>query len=261
MIGYPLKNSFSIDFFTHKFSPHGLSDYDYKNFPLESLDFLPALIEQHPTLAGFNITVPYKQSIIQYLDQLDESAVEVGAVNCVKVVATDYRDTFTKAKLWSMDYGLKTIGYNTDVFGFDESLKNFLPQNCTTKALILGTGGAAKAVSCVLKKRQIPFQFVSRNPASGIPYSQVTESTIHSINVLINCTPLGMFPDTEKCPDIPYEYITDKHFCYDLIYLPEETQFLKKCREQGAKTKNGLEMLHLQAEKSWEIWTAPDYRP
>ncbi len=238
LIGYPLKNSFSENYFTTKFKELGLHDHLYQNFPIEHIDRFKSLLETHPELKGLNVTIPYKESVIPFLNELDISALNVGAVNCINI---------TNGKL---------IGYNTDVYGFELSLLPLLAYKNIQYALILGTGGAAKAVAVVLNKLGIHYQFVSRNrTAKNIDYEDLTEDIFTKNKLLVNCTPLGMFPNTEGAPDIPYQWITPDHICYDLIYLPAETQFLTRSQNQGATIKNGLEMLHLQAGKSWKIWT------
>lgn len=237
LIGYPLKNTFSEQYFNSKFLSLGLMDYSYHNFPLTSLDELPALFEHHPNLKGFNVTIPFKEQIIPMLTQLDETARLAGAVNCVKINETD------------------KIGYNTDVYGFEQSLLPFIEGKTITGALILGNGGAAKAVKAVLEKTGIKHTTVVRKPSpETLLYTDITKNILQQNNLLINCTPAGMFPNTDEFPPVPYEWVSNQHLAYDLIYLPVETGFLKRCKQQGAETKNGLEMLHLQAEKSWEIW-------
>jgi shikimate dehydrogenase len=242
LIGYPLKNSFSENYFNSRFLSLALLDHVYRNFPIEHISGITALLESHPHLQGFNVTIPHKQTIIPYLDELHENAREANAVNCVKISR-------------SRNGEQKLIGYNTDVYGFEMSLLPLIEGRKPLQALILGTGGAAKAVAFVLRKHHIVYTFVSRKPGNdALTYEELNPETMASHTLIVNCTPVGMFPDTEVAPLIPYAYITQKHIAYDLIYLPVETLFLKQFREQGATTKNGLEMLHLQAEKSWEIW-------
>jgi shikimate dehydrogenase len=237
LIGYPLKNTFSENYFNSKFLSLGLMDYHYQNFPLTNISELAELLVNHPNLKGLNVTLPYKEHIIPMLSQLDESALLAGAVNCIKITGT------------------QTIGYNTDVYGFEGSLIPFIKGHNLTGALVLGNGGAAKAVKAVLTKLGIKHLTVTRTPSPNtILYSELTAETIQQNNLLINCTPAGMFPNTDEFPPIPYHQVTHHHLAYDLIYLPVETEFLKRCKQQGAHTKNGLEMLHLQADKSWEIW-------
>lgn len=231
LIGHPLGHSFSKTYFTEKFEREGI-DACYENFDLKDLNLLSSLLQQHPDLCGFNVTIPYKEAILPYLDELDPAAREVGAVNTVKVLNNR-----------------RLIGYNTDIIGINSSLSN--PHS----ALLLGTGGASKAVQYVLRKHHIPYHLVSRNPEkSDLTYQNLTPEIIQSHLLIINATPVGMAPHCEEAPLIPYEAITQKHILFDLIYNPEETLFLRYGREQGAKTINGLTMLHAQAEASWEIW-------
>ncbi len=242
LIGYPLSHSFSAQYFAKKFSDGHISDAGYHLFPLEDISILPQLIEQQPDLEGFNITIPYKESILPYLDHLTAEATDIGAVNCVKIDR-------------NQPSGVKLTGYNTDIYGFKESLVPLLKSYHQT-ALILGTGGASKAVSFALKQMGIAYTLVSRSGQrdTTIHYSQITENLINKSLIIINSTPAGMYPHTESCPDIPYQFLGSKHILFDLIYNPAETKFLKMGREAGATTLNGLKMLELQAEKSWEIW-------
>jgi len=236
LIGYPLSHSFSKGYFAEKFLKENITDANYDVFPLEKIDDFTALYQNKENLIGLNVTIPYKQQVIPFLDELDETSANIGAVNTVK---------FTQGK---------RIGYNTDAYGFEMSLKPML-QSHHTNALILGTGGASKAVEYVLKKLGISFQYVSRNKSDHtISYEQLDEFIIHNSKLIINSTPIGMYPNVDVAPNIPYNAISEKHLLYDLVYNPEETLFLKKGKEKGAQTKNGLEMLYLQAERSWEIW-------
>lgn len=237
LIGFPLKNSFSSTYFNDRFKLHQMTDHIYQNYALATIDELPKLLADTPELLGFNVTIPHKQSIIRLLDELDETALAVGAVNCVK------RNQING----------KLVGYNTDVYGFEHTILPYVKK--VKKALVLGTGGAAKAVAYVLHKHQIPFTYVSRDPQKDqLGYEQLTKAVMQANQLIINCTPLGMFPNVEQAPDIPYQFIHSGHIAYDLIYLPKQTLFLKNCHEQGAIIHNGLDMLHLQADKSWEIW-------
>lgn len=239
LLGKNISYSFSSGYFTEKFDSLGLNDSKYVNFDIETIiDFKKVYTDYASVLHGMNVTIPYKQQIIPYLDILDAVADEIGAVNTIK---------FTKNG--------KLKGYNTDIYGFQKSLEPLL-ENFHQKALILGTGGASKSVVYVLKKLSIDVLIVSRKPTNEneISYDQITENIMEDYNIIINCTPLGTFPETDKCPDIPYEFITNKHLLYDLIYNPSMTTFLKKGKEKGAILKNGFDMLQLQAEKSWEIW-------
>ncbi len=237
LIGFPLEHSFSYKYFTKKFKEEKI-DADYKNFPIENIKSLPEIIEKHSNLLGLSVTSPYKKQVIPYLDKLDISAEKVGAVNCIKIDRTNKTPVL--------------IGYNTDVFGFTESLKLLLTSKIKT-GLILGTGGAAKAVEYSLQKLDITYKFVSSSSKATniLSYSGLTKEIIKENLLIINATPLGMLPETDKFPKIPYEFINKEHTCFDLIYNPEETVFLRKSKQKGAKISNGLKMLELQAEKAW----------
>jgi shikimate dehydrogenase len=235
LIGFPLGHSFSARYFSDKFSREGILDCVYNNYPIEIIEELPGLIASE-SLSGFNVTIPYKESVIEYLHQIDETAEAIGAVNCVKI---------TDGKL---------IGYNTDVFGFTEALKNLIGAE-KLEALILGTGGSSKAVAYSLAQLGINYQFVSRRKkAEWFTYNELNKDIIESHPLIINTTPMGMHPNVGDYPSIPFEYITADHMLFDLIYNPAETEFIRRGREQGAKAINGLEMLYFQAEKNWEIW-------
>ena len=235
LIGFPLTHSFSVRYFTEKFQREGITDCVYKNFPIENIEELSTLLKNE-SLSGLNVTIPYKESVIEYLNEIDDTAQAIGAVNCIK---------FTNGKL---------IGYNTDVFGFRESLKTYLA-NAKVKALILGTGGSSKAVAFVLNQLNIPYTYVSRRKkAEWLTYHDLTTDIIMEHKLIINTSPIGMYPDNESSPLLPYEFLTNGHYLYDLIYNPEETLFLRLGASHGAHIKNGLEMLYLQAEKNWEIW-------
>jgi len=240
LIGYPLTHSFSEGYFTEKFAREGISDqFRYETYPLAQLSELPALIASKPGLLGLNVTIPYKEAVIAYLDELSPAAAEIGAVNTI---------LFKEGK---------SIGYNTDVIGFENSLATFLRANGgpSANALILGTGGAAKAIAWVLGKNKVNFHYVSRNPSAGqISYEDVNEELCAGIDLIVNTTPLGMAPNIETCPDIPYHCLGKGHRLYDLVYNPAETLFLKHGRLQGAANLNGLAMLHGQAEAAWSIW-------
>lgn len=233
LIGKSLDHSFSKRYFDNKFSRDG-SERIFELFPLERISEFPSLLASEPLLAGVAVTIPYKESILPYLDELDETALLTGAVNCISI--TD-----------------KLTGYNTDVTGFEESLKPLLEAN-HTGALIFGTGGASKAVQFVLKKLGIPFSLVSRDPAKGISYTSIDAAMIKRYPVLINCTPLGMAPHLEGFPEIPYENLSSENLLFDLIYNPAETIFLKEGIRRGARTENGLKMLEIQAEANLAIW-------
>lgn len=237
LIGYPLAHSFSPGYFAEKFQRENI-DAEYTAFPLPAIEDFPRLLSMRPGIRGLNVTIPYKQAVIPYLADTDEVAKAIGAVNCI-----DIRSGIAK-------------GYNTDVLGFEQSLVPLLqPQH--THALVLGTGGASLAVCYVLKKLGISFQNVSRNKKPGVlSYNDLTEEIIFMHPLIINTTPLGMQPHTDECPALPYNAISSNHLLYDLIYNPAETRFLSLGKAQGAAIKNGLEMLHLQAEASWHIWNS-----
>jgi len=241
LIGYPLSHSFSAKYFAKKFELENIPDTDYQLFPLKDISEVTSLIALQPDLQGFNVTIPYKISILPYLNSISEAAKSVGAVNCVKIS----RGTS----------GIKLTGYNTDVYGFRESLMQAL-KPFHRNALVLGTGGAAKAVCYTLHELGIEYTMVSRtgNEESILSYSQLSENIINNNLLIINTSPVGTFPDIDNCPDIPYQFLGSKHLLFDLIYNPSETKFLRLAREAGAGTLNGSKMLELQAEKSWEIW-------
>jgi shikimate dehydrogenase len=267
LIGFPLGHSFSQKYFTEKFDKEKITGTEYKLFPLEDISMLPALIAAHPGLRGLNVTVPYKEAVLPYLDKLDETAEAVGAVNCISVaphtglLSGEKSTEAPHSELQARDSKPQTpnyrlTGYNTDVHGFRQSIKPFLEMH-HERALILGTGGASKAVHHVLTQIGIECYFVSRDPAGRQKhffYSELTEYVIKAFPLIINTTPLGMYPAVNDLPPIPYEYITPRHLLYDLVYNPAETLFLKKGKGQGAATINGLSMLYAQAEKAWEIW-------
>lgn len=243
LIGFPLSHSFSAGYFAKKFEAENIHDCEYKNFELPSIEHLTPTIVNNPYLCGFNVTIPYKEQVIPYLNYLDPEAQEIGAVNTVKVIRKQGK--------------IELHGYNTDTFGFRETLKPLLASH-HNKALILGTGGAAKAVEFVLKKLGLDVVYVSRNPQEGeVSYQELNEVAIKNFPLIINSTPLGMYPKVDICPEIPYQFLTSDNLLYDLIYNPEETLFLKKGKEKGALTQNGLGMLKLQAEKAWEIFNKP----
>jgi len=237
LIGKNIAYSFSKKYFTEKFALGNLSNCTYDNFDIQSIEAFPTIISDNPELKGLNVTIPYKEAVIPYLDQLSDKAAKIGAVNVIR---------FTKKG------NLK--GYNSDYYGFMKSLEPLL-QPHHQKALILGTGGAAKAVAFALEQLGLLYTFVSREVgANRIHYDQIKATTFDHYQIIINCTPLGTSPNIEAFPPIPYEYFTHKHIAFDLIYNPEETLFLKKAKQQGAITKNGYEMLVLQAEKAWKTW-------
>ena len=239
LIGYPLSHSFSPGYFAAKFEREGLADCRYEAYPLASLNLLPKLLAENPNLEGLNVTIPYKSSVMTLLDEISDEARSIGAVNIIKI-----KDG-------------KLIGHNSDVYGFEVSLRNFLPNPLPQgmKALVLGTGGAAKAVLFVLGKMGIPFQSVSRQAgAKNIGYEAISKEILQSHRLVVNTTPLGMSPDINACPPIPYHWLTPHHHCYDLVYNPEKTRFLALAQAAGCPIQNGLPMLYLQAERAWEIW-------
>ena len=240
LIGYPLSHSFSKKYFGDKFIQEDIKDHSYSLFPIERIDGLPLLLQSFPDLKGLNVTIPYKEYVLDFLDEIDEDAAAIGAVNTI---------TINNGKL---------KGYNTDVYGFKISLLNLIGKTKIENGLILGTGGAAKACAYILSKLEIPFKYVSRTKKEGqFVYSELSEQVINNHQLIINTSPLGMYPKIHSCPDIPYHNLSTKHYLYDLVYNPEVSEFLKRGKEQGAAIKNGLEMLHLQAEKAWEIWNTP----
>lgn len=240
LIGFPLTHSFSKKYYLEKFRKERIADAAYELYPIEAIEELPFLL-QSEALAGINVTIPYKIAVMKYLDSISPEAEAVEAVNCIRI-----EDDGRGEK--------KLTGYNTDVFGFEKSLKPLLkPQH--RKALVLGTGGAAKAVVYTLSQLGIAYKMVSRTPRTDfLAYKELTAEIIQTHTLIINTTPLGTYPDVDGCPDIPYGHINAGHLLYDLVYNPAVTAFLKKGGLQGATVKNGMEMLELQAEKNWEIW-------
>ncbi len=239
LIGYPLIHSFSKEYFNSKFEAEGLNA-EYVNFQIPSINELREVISGTANLSGLNVTIPYKEKVIAYLDELDACAAEIGAVNVIKFVQRRGK--------------LKLKGYNSDWKAFAQTLEGLL-KPCHRKALILGTGGASKAVAYALKILGVEYQFVSRTPKNGmLAYEDLEENVIQDHTIIINTTPLGMYPNIDNFPPIPYEYLTPNHLLYDLLYNPERTTFMKKGEEYGAEVKNGLEMLLLQAFIGWQIW-------
>ncbi len=235
LIGKSLGHSFSKRYHNARFENERI-DAVYDNYELVNASEVRRLFENTPELIGVNVTIPFKSDVMPLLDQVDNAAKQVRAVNTI------VRD------------GTRLIGHNTDVYGFEVSLTRFLTRPLD-RALVLGTGGAAKAVGYVLEKMQIEFDYVSRSPGVGVlTYREITAELIVSHKLIVNCTPLGMEPDTSTLPDVPYHAMTDEHFVFDLVYNPRKTLFLARSEEHGASVENGLEMLHLQADRSWEIW-------
>ncbi|MFC0876102.1 shikimate dehydrogenase family protein [Saccharicrinis sp. FJH2] len=242
LLGYPLGHSFSKKYFTEKFEKEGLADHEYVNFELDSIDRFPEILDYKHEVYGLNCTIPYKQQVMQYLDDIDDEAYEVGAVNTIKFI----REESGRIEL---------VGYNTDIIGFENSLMPMLSEK-HKKALILGTGGASKAVKHVLTKNNITFVSASIEELqeNEIGYDAIDETMIKDHLIIINATPLGTFPKVDACPDIPYNALTSDHVLFDLVYNPEITKFMSNGIEKGASVKNGLEMLHGQAEAAWKIW-------
>lgn len=241
LIGSAVSHSFSKSYFDEKFFREGLRDHSYQLFPLEKIDEFEEFVKNTKGLNGLNVTLPYKEDIIQFMDEVDPEAKQIGAVNVVKV---------TDGKL---------KGFNTDSAAFFETLEKWLPKDKSIKALILGSGGSSKAVRQALTKLNISFQTISRDKGKGLlTYEDLKKDPkiIKETLLVINTTPLGMFPKTDNFPAIPYESLTKDHFVYDLIYNPARTIYLQKAEMRGAIIKNGLEMLHIQAEKSWQIWNS-----
>lgn len=244
LIGGSLKNTFSKDYLTQKFEAQNLP-FVYQNFELKNIDELLPLIKKNELLSGLNVTIPFKESVLPLLTQLHKSAAQIGAVNCIKINRNSDK--------------IELIGYNTDAFGFKTSLVKFIPTNFSGKALILGTGGASKAVQFVCDQLGIEFTLATSqentNNSKSINYKLIDNQIINSHQLIVNTTPLGMFPHADNMPPINFQAITSNHFCFDLIYLPSETQFLKLAHNNGAKVKNGLEMLHEQANSAFDIFT------
>jgi shikimate dehydrogenase len=238
LIGYPLGHSFSKKYFTEKFEREGISDSVFEAFPIPSVDEFPALLKDNPDLKGLCVTIPYKQQVLQYVNELSEEVKAIGATNSI-LIRND-----------------KLIAYNTDITGFRQSFQKLL-QPHHTKALVLGTGGASKAVQYVLRQLKIDFLVVTRSVLTAkdfISYKDINEYLMSEYSIIINCTPVGMWPNENDCPDLPYQLINSSHYLYDLVYKPEKTLFLQKGENNGAVTQNGYEMLIIQAEESWRIW-------
>lgn len=237
-IGFPLTHSFSKQYFTEKMEREGITDAFYHSFPLKTIAQFPALLKNNPSLKGLSVTIPYKELVLKYVNHLSDDVKKIGAANCIKIREKEL------------------TAYNTDIIGFEKSfVKKLKPGH--KKALVLGTGGASKAVQYVLKKLGIDFLVVSRKANAEtkfIQYNQIIEDIIEEYNIIINSTPVGMSPDEQSCPNIPYALLTANHYLYDLVYKPAKTLFLQKGEEQGAVIENGFEMLIIQAEANWKIW-------
>ena len=243
LIGYPLGHSFSISYFNEKFQNEGI-DAKYINFEIPTIEDLPEVLTTNPELRGLNVTIPYKEKVFDYLDAVSPEARAIGAVNVIRI---DHKGKDVKLK-----------GFNSDVIGFTKSIEPML-EKVHKKALILGTGGASKAIDFGLKSLGLETVFVSRYERPGtIQYERITPEVVKEYNVIVNCTPLGMYPHSDSCPLLPYEAMDENNILYDLIYNPDETLFMYKGRQQGATVKNGLEMLLLQAFASWEFWNGND---
>lgn len=239
LIGCPLGHSASANFFTAKFEHEGIRDTMYTLYELPSIEALPSLLTAVPDLCGFNVTVPYKQQILPYLDELSDEARNIGAVNCVKRIQG------------------RLVGYNTDVVGFREALLTFLGTDIPTQALVLGTGGASQAVQYVLAEMGIEYTLVSRDPAKGnLTYDNLPCDAVASHRLIVNATPLGMYPHVEECPRLPYAFISPDHYLFDLIYNPPLTQFLDYGQQRGAHICNGEQLFIRQAQAAWQIWCA-----
>jgi shikimate dehydrogenase len=261
LIGFPLSHSFSKKFFSEKFEKEEIEDANYELFPIEHITALPALLNAHPGLCGLNVTVPHKINVMKYLDWIESDAKNAGAVNCIRISAESPVEAAFSGELGIKGHNFRLEGFNTDIYGFEMSLKPLL-RNCHDQALVLGDGGAAKAVKCVLENLGIAYRVVTRrHHENNLLFGDLKPHHLEQYKLIINTTPVGMSPDVSACPPIPYEAITHQHLLYDLIYNPEETMFLKKGKERGAAIKNGYEMLVLQAEKSWEIWTEKSKHP
>ncbi|MDR1707232.1 shikimate dehydrogenase family protein [Dysgonomonas sp.] len=240
LIGYPLKHSFSRAYFTEKFAKEEI-DAIYLNFEIENISLFTGIIESQPTLKGLNVTLPYKEQVIPFLDEIDPRAQTIGAVNVIKILRENGK--------------VKLTGYNSDIIGFQNSISPLIDKNVHTKALILGTGGASKAVLNGLKAFGIESVLVSRTPnPEQLSYLDIDQDIINNYKVIVNTSPLGTFPNVEDAPDIPYHLLSNGHVLYDLVYNPAETKFLRLGKQQGATIKNGAEMLELQARAAWEIW-------
>lgn len=240
LLGYPLGHSFSARFFAEKFRSEGI-DAEYVNFEMPAVDGLREFVAADPALCGLNVTIPHKQAVIPRLDALTDEARAIGAVN---VIAIDRRED-----------GLRLVGANTDAVGFRRSLELLL-RPCHRRALVLGTGGASRAVVYVLRQLGIEPCYVSRTERPGaFTYASLTPDVVRAHRIIVNCSPVGMYPHTDECPALPYGALTEEHLLYDLIYNPEETLFMRRGRERGATVKNGMEMLRLQALAAWDVWT------
>jgi shikimate dehydrogenase len=247
LIGYPLSHSFSKKYFTRKFEIESIPNSEYINLEIQDISLLREILVSNTAIQGFSVTIPYKEKIIPYLDRIDRHAQEIGAVNCVSCSRSAS--------------GLYLTGYNTDSYGFSESLKCFLTGN-ERKAMVLGTGGASKAVRFVLKNLGFEIITISRKKSAEInsfSYEEIDEKMVQNQNLIVNATPLGTWPEIERYPKIPYHFIKPGTIAYDLVYNPEKTKFMELAENKGATVVNGLRMLELQAEKAWLHFNSPDY--
>lgn len=245
LIGYPLGHSFSISYFNEKFQNENI-DAKYENYEIPSIGALPEILDSNPNLKGLNVTIPYKEKVISYLDSISPEARAIGAVNVIRITRKNGK--------------IILKGFNSDVIGFTKSIEPML-EKFHKKALILGTGGASKAINYGLKSLGLETVFVSRYERPGTTqYDKITPDVIKEYNVIVNCTPVGMYPHADECPNLPYDAMDNRTILYDLIYNPDETLFMKKGEEHGATTKNGLEMLLLQAFASWEFWNGKEQK-
>jgi shikimate dehydrogenase len=261
LIGYPLSHSFSKKYFEDKFEKENIADHRYDLFPIEHISGLSELLHQNPELCGLNVTIPHKISVMKYLDWIKHDAKEVGAVNCIRISNESPVMAAFNGEVGVKGHDFRLEGYNTDVYGFEMSLRPLLLGQ-HKKALVLGNGGGARAVKYVLEQLDINYITVTRKHEHGTTlFGDLTAEHIAEHKLIINTTPLGTSPNINECPPIPYEFITNEHLLYDVIYNPEQTLFLTKGLEKGAVIKNGYEMLVLQAEKSWEIWNSKTKHP
>ncbi|MBQ9555573.1 MAG: shikimate dehydrogenase [Muribaculaceae bacterium] len=247
LIGYPLTHSFSQDFFNQKFQDEHI-DAQYINFEIQDIGQLMEVVAEYPNLDGLNVTAPYKEAVIPLLDSLDDDAREIGAVNVIRFIRDAASGSLQELR-----------GYNSDVEGFGRTLTSAVLTPGRTSAMVLGTGGAAKAVTAALQRRGITVQLVSRRKTEHtLVYEEITRAMVARHGLIVNATPLGKYPDDDLCPDFPYRFLTPAHLCYDLIYNPEVTLFMRRAAQHGAQVKNGIEMLLLQAFDSYDIWTRDD---
>ena len=260
IIGFPLGHSFSRGFFTEKFAREGI-DAQYLNFEIPDARMLLDVLRDNPELRGLNVTLPHKQAVIPLLDELSDEAQEIGAVNVIRIdrpSKSPLKGDFMSSLPLREGWGGSLKGFNSDIIGFTESIKPLL-QPWHKKALVLGTGGASRAICVGLKRLGLEWTYVSRQakaPSPLLSYSDLTPAVMAEYTVIVNCTPVGMYPKVDEAPAIPYELLTPRHLLFDLVYNPEDTLFMQRGRERGATVKNGLEMLHLQALASWRFWTS-----